>query len=399
MKIFASIFSIHFIFLLLCNCSNPKTETSPNIIYQNQLQSLQSIPFGDSNYFDTCYFIKPEADSNSFIVEITQMEIFDNKIFIWDRQTEKVSVFNFTGKHLTNFGQKGRAPKEYSSLSGFCIHPHDSTIQLFDPLMGSVKKYSLKGEYINSIKHTNKDLCFINKAQMLNSDKMFCYYSSNWEGNYVFSVIDISDYNQQEPILTYPYQSSKGRSYTLSNQPYVLFNNTITYIKPFSNTIYTYADQESKPYFTLQNKKDINYALLKNRLKENDGNYYKVTQNLLSENLYNSGFLNIFENNRFLLIDFMTPLSMPQAILWDKKKKDGVHIQNYSTHYPELQLFKTSHENSVICVWNRDAIEALKKDISSLKKHNYPEIVKKTIDQFNEEKDNPILIFFHLKNK
>ena len=130
MKTFTIILSINFIILTLCNCSNSKPQTSQNIIYQNQLQNIQSIQFGDSNYFDTCYFIKPEADPNSLIAEITQLEIFDNKIFIWDRQTEKIFAFDFNGKHHTNFGQNGRAPEEYSSLSGFCINPYDSTIYL-----------------------------------------------------------------------------------------------------------------------------------------------------------------------------------------------------------------------------------------------------------------------------
>ena len=165
--------------------------------------------------------------------------------------------------------------------------------------MMSVKKYSLKGKYINSIKHTNKDLCFATKTNMLDNNKFICYYSSNWEGNYIFSVIDISNYNHQEKILTYPYKSSKRRSYTLSNQPYTLLNHTIRYIKPYSNVIYTDTNQKSEPYFTFENKKDISKKLLKNRLKENDGDYYKVTRNLLDEKIYNPGFLNIFENNRF----------------------------------------------------------------------------------------------------
>lgn len=234
---------------------------------------------------------------------------------------------------------------------------------------------------------------------MLDSNKIICYYSSNWENNFILSIINTSNYELQEKIITYPYKSSKRRSYTLSCQPYVILNHSIKYIKPYSNTIYRYANQKSIPYLFIENKKEISKKLLQNRLNEADGDYYKTNRHLLEENIYSPGFLNLFENDRFLLTDLMTTQSIPQAILWDKKTNSGVYIQRYTTHYPNLQLFKSTYENSVVCIWNRDAIEAFKQELHSKKIVSYPEIVQETIKNFNEDEDNPILIFFNFKHQ
>lgn len=98
MKTFTIIPTI--ILLTLFHCSNPPLQTSENILFQNQLSNIQSIAFGDSNYFDTCYFVKLETTSHSLIAEITQLEFFNHNIYIWDRQAEKILVFDSQGNHV-----------------------------------------------------------------------------------------------------------------------------------------------------------------------------------------------------------------------------------------------------------------------------------------------------------
>lgn len=384
--------------LLYSHCSRKSTDVDNGIQFV-RLEEVETLKFGDTHIFDTCFLVKLETSSEVLIGEIAQLEIFDDKIFICDKSSEKILSFDLQRNFKASVGKKGRGPEEYASLSGFYVNPYDSTINLFDPLMMMVKKYSLDGEYINGVKHNNQNLCFIAKAAMLNEEQLFCYHHSNWKDNYIFSVVNINDYNHSQEIESYPYRSSKYVSYTLSNHPYVVKNGKAVYTSLFSNILCTYENGELKPYFAVENKKEMNREFLEARLKETEGDYHKVARDLIKENVYNVGFLNIFENDRFLLTDFVADKSTINAILWDKKQKKGLYITKYSTYTPDLQLFKSTFNNSVVCIWDRSAILTFRRNMADKTITGYSENVQKMAENFNDEEDNPILIVHTFKNE
>ena len=107
--------------------------------------------------------------------------------------------------------------------------------------------------------------------------------------------------------------------------------------------------------------------------------------------------MNIFENDRFLLADIATGNGIVNGILWDKKNKKGVNITQYSTYKPDLCLFKSVSGNSIISIWDRSAISAFKQNTDDTA--IYPKYVREMAENFNDEDDNPILIFHTFKSE
>lgn len=397
MKFIIKLLSICSLSIVIYSCHSRKSLDEVDIIQFSNLKEIESVTFGDSNYLDSSFLVKLETNTESLIGNIAQIEVYNNNIYIYDKAVEKILVFDLQGKFKGSISKKGRAPAEYSSLSGFYINPYDSTINLLDPLMLTVQKYTLAGKYLNKIKHTNNNLCFFSKATMINENQIFCYHKSNKNDNFLYSIIDIKDYSLSNGIESYPYLSSQNISYTLSNNPYIFRNGKVIYTKLFSNVLYSNEDNVSLPYFLINDKEEIDKEYLSKRLKEVDGDYYKVRQDIIKEDKYNTGFLNVFENDRFLLADIVTGNGIVNGILWDKKNKSGVNITQYSTYKPDLRLFKSISGNSVISIWDRSAISAFKRntDDSAI----YPKYVREMAENFNDEDDNPILIFHTFKNK
>lgn len=397
MKFIIKLLSICSLFIILYSCHSRTSSDEVETIQFSNLKNIESIIFGDSNYLDSSFLVKLETNTESLLGNIAQIEVYDNSIFIYDKAVQKILVFDLQGKFKGSISKKGRAPEEYSSLCGFYINPYDSTINLFDPLMLTVQKYTLDGNYLNKIKHTNKNLCYFSKATMINENQIFCYHKSNKHDNLLYSIIDIKDYNLTNGIESYPYLSDQNVSYTLSNNPYIFRNGKVVYTKLFSNVLYSNGDEVSLPYFFINDKEEIDKDYLLKRLKEVDGDYYKVRQDIIKENKYNTGFLNIFENDRFLLADIATGNGSVNGILWDKKNKSGVNITQYSTYKPDLMLFKAISGNSVISIWDRSAISAFKRNAED--NAIYPKDVREMAENFNDEDDNPILIFHTFKNE
>lgn len=397
MKLNIKFLSICCVLFILFGCRSRKMSAEADSLQFNDLKKIQSIAFGDTNYFDSSFLVKLETNTESLIGEIAHFEVYNDNIYVYDQTGQKILVFDLQGKFQGSISKKGRAPEEYTSVNGFYINPFDSTINLFDPLTMTIQKYSLDGKHISRKKHTNKNLCFVAKATVINKDQLFCYHKSNWNDNFLYSIFDINDYSLVNEIESYPYLSSKYVSYTLSNNPYIFRNGKVVYSKWFSNMLYCHERDSSMPYFLIKKKDEIDREYLSRRLQEADGDYYKVRRDIINENKYNTGFLNIFENDRFLLTDFAAENGIVKGILWDKKYKNGVYINEYSTYKPDLQLFKSVSDNSVISIWDRSAISAFKRNIVDTT--TYPKYVYEMIENFNDEEDNPILIFHTFKNR
>lgn len=387
------------ILVICCFCSSKKSGFEGNVIYYDDLVEVDAIEYGDPDYFDTCSLIVLETNADALIADITQLEVFEDKIYIWDASAEKLMYFSDKGNFLGTIGKKGRAPHEYGALAGFYMNAWDSTVNLFDPVNMAVKTYGIDGSYIKEVKHKNEDLGFVVKCSMLDSTKIFCYHSTNWKNNNMFSVIDIHDYDHSLEVVEYPYTSSEYFSSVFSNQPYVVAEGQVTYNKLFSNNLYRRKQGQTELCLEIRHKKEIDDRLLGLRLEERKGDYYKVRQDLIRENIYNTGFLNLFENNRFLLADFMTDKSRVKALLWDKKLLKGVRIDNYSNFAPDLKLFKSIHHNTVFAVWDRNSIAAFRENLNEKNRKSYPSEMIEAICNFNMEEDNPMLIVFTFKDE
>ena len=151
------------ILLVLCmSCNSPTKETTIESIKRNSLTEVDFIRFGDERYFEKCFIVKLEAHDESLLYDITQLEIYKDQIYIFDRQKQRLMVFDINGKYLHYIGEEGQGPEEYISISGFYID--DDIICLFDPMNKAVIQYKTSGDFYKKIKHDNRNIAYIQNS-------------------------------------------------------------------------------------------------------------------------------------------------------------------------------------------------------------------------------------------
>ncbi len=362
------------------------------------MSEVDVLQFNDKNYFEDCYLVHLETTDESLITEITQVEIFDEQIYIFDHKLSKVSIFSSDGKFLGTVGKRGNGPEEYVSISSFYVDTVEKTIHLIDPLKMAVNEYDLSGKFLKKTDHENRNLSFVKKAVPLSNNELFCYSASNWEDNSIYSIVSAIDYSTIQNIRCYPGKSGEKISYSYSNQPFALFEGKVVFGMLFSDTISAYKDGNAYPCLILnEGKETISQQLLSQKLEERNNSYSRLFSELTQAE-YVTGFLNFFENKRYIICDFKAKNYSMKAILWDKQKQEGLYINNYLHQTPDFGLMKYGNEDFVVRVWESIDVENYKAKLPDdvHLKAQYPEPVINIIEEHNEE-DNPILIFYKFK--
>jgi hypothetical protein len=106
--------------LLLVGCrEKPRSNLDLAIFNRGRIKEIEKIAFDNRKFIDSCEFVRLETSDESLFGEITQLETFDGKFYIFDRQTMKLKVFGHTGNFLYNIGKLGQGPGEYSAIGFF----------------------------------------------------------------------------------------------------------------------------------------------------------------------------------------------------------------------------------------------------------------------------------------
>lgn len=378
-------------------------ETSLPTILVRSLPRVEQVAYGDTSYFAACRVVRLETTPASLIANVNGVSLFDGYIYVFDKNQNRLLVFDDDGRFLQDVGKKGRGVGEYLGLSGFYINAIDSTINLVDPSAKAVHVYDLSAGYLRSVKHKNEDLKFVDNFALLDNGELFCHSSTNWRANNVYSTVSAADYAARKDLLAYPVKT-KDISYKLYASPFHLYNDRVIFSHPFSDTLSAYDDKGVKPYMIISDGENMSRDAIVTALERNENNYFQLRGEIRGS--YNVGMNTFFENDRFIICDFIRPDtrnsfgigSMYNAIIWDKKKNAGIFVDNYLHSSPDFGMYQYKEGNTIIRVWNNDAIFAFR---DRLAKDEPPparyEGLRETLASYDEY-ENPALIFYTVKN-
>ncbi|MDR2406701.1 MAG: 6-bladed beta-propeller [Bacteroidales bacterium] len=396
------IFLLFCVFAFLSCAKNKKTQISDiPVLKISDLKIVKSLEFEDPDYFDKVEFIKLETTNESILGEITQMEIFENHIYILDSKGISLKKFDLTGKYLQDIGRIGLGPGEYIAITVFYINPVLKTINIFDPMKESILQYDFLGKHVKTIKLDVSDFTFVSRLSMLNNnDEIFCFSYANWESNCEFSILNEKNY-KGKCIYQYPVKTDKQMSFQITNHTYTVRNGEVHYVLMFSDTIYSYSKNEiSKLLVVESGKPAIEPKQLSQIASEND-NHFLLTIINASRKGYSTGLKNIFESDLYICCDFYahtdyTPIA---AILWNKTTNMGVYLSEYLTVSPCFSFISYCFDNTFVRIWEGQHITTFKENINNglYEKEHYPAKVWEVLDNYNEDDDNPILIFYTMK--
>jgi hypothetical protein len=188
----------------------------------------------------------------------------------------------------------------------------------------------------------------------------------------------------------------------VATHPYTVINGEIHYVLMFSDTIYSYSNNEISKLLVIESgKPTLKPEQISQIASESDNMFFRTIMNA-REKGYSTGLKNIFELDSYICCDFFvyTDYTSIAAILWDKTTDKGVYLSGYINVSPCFGPINYCFGNTFVKIWDGYQISTFKENIIDgfYKKEQYPAKLWEIIDNYNENDDNPILIFYTMKH-
>jgi hypothetical protein len=252
-----------------CNSGNKKKEVIENdniyIVDFDNTPKEEKILM--SSLFKKVKPIPLETTDESLIGYINEFQIFDGKIFIFDRDYAKgVFIFDMDGKFIRQIGRIGQGPGEYVSLSDFTVDEINKEIYLMDRSKNCIVIYDIDtGKYIRCINISEWKIT--NYIQYSNG-RLYAdaNYKSQSEKNYLLHEIDIQSGKYKNSWL--PADCNKGWMGTSFFNKFFFYGNhqkSPKYAQLFMDTVYSIEKEGISPFLVVRSnkwtsKKDVKKA-------------------------------------------------------------------------------------------------------------------------------------------
>lgn len=159
--------------------------------------SNESSKFSLSQVFGHVYYIP--LDSLCPIGQIDGIKIFDNNIYVCNKNEGAVHIFDVNGKYIASIRNRGRAKNEYIELCDFDVSPVNGDIHIYDSGSKRFLVYSKEGTYIRYF-HTDdviRDFSILSNGDYLmytpdeNGDARRGLWQTDSMGNFRRQLVEI----------------------------------------------------------------------------------------------------------------------------------------------------------------------------------------------------------------
>ncbi|GHT64852.1 hypothetical protein AGMMS50239_23330 [Bacteroidia bacterium] len=386
--------------VIFVSCATEKEFSDIPIINKSVCEKVETIKLDDPKFFVQTELVQLETTDNSLLSEIYQMEIFENHIYIFDKKMKSIKKFDLKGKYIQDIGALGNGPGEYLSINAFYIHPQHQVINIFDPLKQSVHRYGLSGNFIESIKFEDKNIAFISRASLLNQNDIFCFSTTNWEDNGNFFILKEKDYSISHYLSYHPVKPKGYISFSVADHPYTVTSDGVRFVSLFSDTIRSYHEDEITGLAILKGDRiPLDSHTIKKLASDTKNDYFSILRQVSDGKKYTLGLKNYFESNTYFCCNFFSDNLLNHAILWNKTNSMGIYISDYANPTPDFGSISYCFKNTFVRIWDGEEIEYFKEKTSEglYDKNQFPQKVWEAIDNYESEDSNPVLIFYTLK--
>jgi hypothetical protein len=232
-----------FLGLLLGGCSHsPQKESDVPTIRLTDAKTVASIEYDDPNYVESYSLIQLETSPASLLGDISQVQLFENKLYILDRQSGSLLAFNTDGSFFRRIGSQGRGPNEFLAICAFYINPEKRQITLFDPLGSQAVVYDLGGQFIEK-KEPGEGVFFqpICNASYLSDGQIVCYSPPNGviAGDDVLFLLNEEDMSLTESLVKRPFEIDQAL-YHFAKSPFSVIDGELHYVQWFVRQCHIY---------------------------------------------------------------------------------------------------------------------------------------------------------------
>lgn len=375
---------LNVVLLFFTNCSDRNTDKLT--IDFGDLKSVKSMDLiSDYSY------VLLETSDNSLFGSISQIEVFDDKIYILDnRKTNSLYVFTMEGKYVTSIKSKGDGPGEFISPHSFWID-RGGFIFILDRQQGRLLKYQLEDlKFVDDIVIPSPaPLSFAS----IPSQDLFIYYYP-LRKNDMFSGKQYIVADSKGTIVSKYYTAPlSGKILHGSPTNFYLFNDHIRTYPYFDNDIYEI------------NNDSLNccYKFSWDTFKVPDDDFfvkYNNSGDAMKEILTGGDnwirLLYVYEVKAVLAIKYYIKKDFYLSI-WNKKENKTINIKSENV-IDNLGMGGSFPLPIGICnnrfVGTINLFDITEKGTTD---QRLVKLIKNMPQNSNPEDSNPILVFYHLK--
>jgi hypothetical protein len=349
------------------------------------------------NIIEDIKYVHLETNNNSLIGGIDKMFSFGNRIIVVDqRLAEGVFIFDQTGKFIKAIKNKGKGPGEFSTIRDVSVDTLHNNILLLDDYAAKVNVYSMNGEFINDIR-----LSYYFRQFVYLKDSLFVTYNGDDINRHLSKIKDMKivvskaiqgiHFAGHPFVDRFPKIEIGNRDHLVSGYEDVLFTPDL------SDTIYAVHSQGIRAKYRL----NLGSNGVINHLTEqtNDDQYLEM----INSGKYNR-YKNIIESRKFLYLEIGGKNGSINHLFYSKDKDEFFYGSRLIfAGLRNLLIFNrpiSYQGNSFISVINSHEISRVIKNIKSRPDKSVNDYDKEFFSRMElvTENDNPVLMFFTLKN-
>lgn len=278
-------FSLLILSVFNMSCGNPQNAGISG--YQDLRENADSLKISDFRVVRlTCELPLDSAD---------KIIVADSLIFV--KTTDGLYSFDWNGRFISQYGEKGRASNEYIYVTTFFVDTDSKEVCLIDATQEKFLYFKYDGTFIR--KETLEGLAetFPYEAQLLPGRKLMVHCRIYGPSGNLFSVYDLKDGSHTD--LRQVSISTEDVAENCGEKMFNLYDGKLSYLMPFEPFIYSYENGEEKVRFQFDN---VGKLLNKRKQKKvTNYNIYNAFE-LLNEGVF-VGFSGIYETSSYILLN------------------------------------------------------------------------------------------------
>jgi hypothetical protein len=280
-----------------------------------------------SSLFKKAKIIPLETADESLIGQITEVQVSDGKMFVFD--TDHIHgglfVFDMDGKFIRRIGRKGQGPEEYVFLSDFTVDEAKHEIYLMDLDRKCIMIYDIEtGKYIKRINISYMSEKTYSNCILYSEGRLYADVraKSGSKENYMLYEIDLQTGKCKNPLL--PRDCNKGANFMLSN-PFYSRNhaNSPKIVKSFMDTVFAIEKNGVSPFLAVKSK---------NWISEDDARKMDYDDPMRKMDIINStvcGISNLIEGRDIILFDIYERNNRRHVLCDNRNADKSVRIAEF----------------------------------------------------------------------
>lgn len=186
--------------------------------------------------FSEVEIIPLETNDSSILADVSRYEIWDDTLYILDKQQDDVFMFKMDGEFIRRLGHKGNGPNEYVGIEDMNINRFTGNLEILSTDGRIILYNSGNGTFLSQITLPNY---FIHSFQNVSSNIDVFYFNS--EKNDALQLYD----RKEKKIIASAWKIPKSLSFTgfLPLKPFYIYNDSVYLYKGYSGESFSVLPQ------------------------------------------------------------------------------------------------------------------------------------------------------------